>query len=632
MSPVIHREAATAAPIPSRLPQAGWSRDAQRLGVEHAVAETLSRAADLPRAGAAIVQAVCSGLGWQCGGCWIDSADEAAPVFVGTWDGGDSLAGSFLREAARRAPPQGASGLMPAVRATGEPTWTGATQTGAIAEVLRNEARRAGLAAALAFPIVHAGRTLGVVEVFGGAEATLDEGWLECLRYVGSQIGQFQVRVQAEAALRESERRHADTIELAAIGIAHVDETGRLTHANRWLCELLGYRREELLALTVKQISHPDDRNLTDGVRARLRAGEINSFQAEKRYLRKDGTPVWVQLTISVQRNLQGEPLHDIAIIQNISARKQAEAALQRSEQRFRSLVELSSDWVWELDVDLRLAGFGGRPLSERQKRLLSGRRPWEIAGVDQSAAWAELRGRLQRHEPFRDFEYGLDDGNGGRLFISASGEPQFDDDARFCGYRGVSRDITLRKRTEEHIRFLATHDSLTGLPNRAMFTGLLQHVIEHARRQGRPFALLFIDLDHFKSVNDSLGHEAGDELLRTVARRLSEGLRSSDIVARLGGDEFVMLLRDSGEAAEAEAVAHKLLAALNQPVELCGQALRITASIGISVYLDDALDEMALMSHADTAMYQAKSQGRNSVRFHARPPAPVGAPGAPDA
>src|SRR5690606_34585848 len=121
-------------------------------------------------------------------------------------------------------------------------------------------------------------------------------------------------------------------------------------------------------------------------------------------------------------------------------------------------------------------------------------------------------------------------------------------------------------------IRFLATHDSLTGLPNRAMFTGLLQHVIEHARRQGRPFALLFIDLDHFKSVNDSLGHEAGDELLRTVSRRLSEGLRTSDIVARLGGDEFVMLLRDFGEAAEAEAVAHKLLAALNQPVELCGQ------------------------------------------------------------
>ena len=153
--------------------------------------------------------------------------------------------------------------------------------------------------------------------------------------------------------------------ELAAIGIAHVDAVGRFSYVNRWLCDLLGYPREELLALTVKQVSHPDDKNVTDDVRARMRSGAIPFFEMEKRYLRKDGTPIWVALRISIQRDTAGRPTHDIATFLDVSARKQAEHALLLSEQRFRSLVELSSDWYWELDTDLRVAmvkGHGSTP------------------------------------------------------------------------------------------------------------------------------------------------------------------------------------------------------------------------------------------------------------------------------
>jgi len=180
-----------------------------------------------------------------------------------------------------------------------------------------------------------------------------------------------------------------------------------------------------------------------------------------------------------------------------------------------------------------------------------------------------------------------------------------------------VSRDITPRKQAEERIQYLATHDSLTGLPNRVMFAELLSHVLASARRNRRKFAVLFIDLDRFKFINDSLGHEAGDALLCEVARRLKDSLRASDIVARMGGDEFVMLLQDLGNSEQAGGIARKLLSAVIKPIELNGQECRVTASIGISVFPDDAPDETSLMTHADLAMYHAKEEGKNNFQFY---------------
>src|SRR5262245_11447608 len=271
-----------------------------------------------------------------------------------------------------------------------------------------------------------------------------------------SRANSVEVRLQrALAQLRETEKRFADTLELAAIGIAQVDESGRYVHANRRLCEMLGYTREELLGMTVKQISHPDDKNVTEDVRAKMRSGEIESFYMEKRYLRKDGSIVWVGLTISVQRDGHGRPLHDFSIVQDITARKQSEYALRRSEQRFRSMVEFSSDWYWELDCDLRFITFEGRGSTEGYvpAPLLVGRAPWEIPGADPDCDWGQLRARLERRETFRDFEYHYADSHGRRYYISASGEALFDEDGYFIGYRGTSRDISLRKQSEARIR-----------------------------------------------------------------------------------------------------------------------------------------------------------------------------------
>jgi diguanylate cyclase (GGDEF)-like protein/PAS domain S-box-containing protein len=173
------------------------------------------------------------------------------------------------------------------------------------------------------------------------------------------------------------------------------------------------------------------------------------------------------------------------------------------------------------------------------------------------------------------------------------------------------------RKQAEKRIKYLATHDGLTDLPNRVMFSEMLNLAIQSARRYDRRFAVLFIDLDRFKIINDTLGHEAGDTLLNKMAKRLRENLRASDVVARLGGDEFVVLLQEATNEEQVATVARKLLSVIIKPVTILGQECRVTASIGISMFPTDAHDEQSLMKNADVAMYLAKEEGKNNFQFY---------------
>jgi len=170
-----------------------------------------------------------------------------------------------------------------------------------------------------------------------------------------------------------------------------------------------------------------------------------------------------------------------------------------------------------------------------------------------------------------------------------------------------------------EEVQYLATHDTLTGLPNRSMFSQLLNHAIHAARRYQRQFAVLFIDLDRFKLINDTLGHEAGDQLLKEIATRLKQPLRTADVVGRLGGDEFVILIEEVIDSNHVATVAHKILTSIIKPMTLMGQECHITASIGISLYPKDAEDEQSLMKNSDIAMYLAKEEGKNNYQFYSK-------------
>jgi len=300
--------------------------------------------------------------------------------------------------------------------------------------------------------------------------------------------------------------------------------------------------------------------------------------------------------------------------------RAQLQQQLAESEKRLRSLTALSSDWFWEQDAQLRFVRFEGHGVGRRGAALapaLIGKRQWEVSGlVPGSSDWDEHRAALQRHEPFRDFEVVYRDDKGELVHISVNGDPIVDADGRCSGYRGTARDITVHKQAAQRIQYLATHDELTGLPNRAALRQLVNQALELAKRYDRRFALLQLDIDRFQRMNDSLGREGGDALLREFAQRLKRNLRASDVVARLDGDEFAVLAHELSTPHDAEPVARKLLHALSEPVVVQGREYRLSACAGIAIYPQDAPDERALMKQAGLALRAAKKQGAGSLKF----------------
>jgi len=305
--------------------------------------------------------------------------------------------------------------------------------------------------------------------------------------------------------------------------------------------------------------------------------------------------------------------------------RKEAEESLRDSEARFRSLTQMSSDFFWEADAAYRLTELvHGPSYSEAYMgRSVLGKAPWELPSVTpDDAGWAAHRATIERQEPFRDFEFSRRVRHGAVRYFALSGEPRFGADGTFLGYRGVGRDITEVALARERISSLAYSDALTGLANRTSLAPSLEQAVQRTRRRKSRLAVVFLDLDGFKQINDAHGHDAGDALLIEVGNRLRAHLRAGDLVARLGGDEFLVVLEDVQDLAPVETVAKKLLGAILRPYALAGREASVTASIGISVFPDDAADAGALMKHADTAMYAAKQKGKNTYSFYSSGPA----------
>lgn len=204
-------------------------------------------------------------------------------------------------------------------------------------------------------------------------------------------------------------------------------------------------------------------------------------------------------------------------------------------------------------------------------------------------------------------------------IHIESSANPIIDKDGNIIGFLAIQRDITDRLKAEERLNYLAYHDVLTGLPNRRLFNDRVNVMLGRANRFRLLIAIMILDVDYLKDVNDTLGHDAGDQLLQLIARRMASAVREIDTIARIGGDEFIFLAPDLGNIGDAEKLAQRILAAFTKPFEVNGNSLSITASIGISLYPSDGDDVQSLMKTADIAMYRAKTAGRNSYRFYSR-------------
>jgi diguanylate cyclase (GGDEF)-like protein/PAS domain S-box-containing protein len=309
--------------------------------------------------------------------------------------------------------------------------------------------------------------------------------------------------------------------------------------------------------------------------------------------------------------------------------RKDAEEKLRHSEARFRSLTQLSSDFFWESDPQHRLLSLVHGPSAAASPvgYGIVGKTPWELPAVrPDQAGWQAHRASLDSRLPFRDFEIARALPDGGTRYFAVSGQPHYDSQGNFLGYRGVGRDVTEIAVARERIASLAYSDPLTGLANRVSLAPALDQAIERSKRHGQKIAGVFIDLDGFKQINDRHGHAAGDAFLVEVAQRLRRNVRASDLVARLGGDEFFVMLEGVQDMVGVERVVVKLIDALRRPYTGIGDAQRrVSATMGVSIFPDDAPDATTLIQHADEAMYTAKQAGKNAYCLYStghKPPA----------
>ncbi|MCX7174579.1 MAG: EAL domain-containing protein [Proteobacteria bacterium] len=303
---------------------------------------------------------------------------------------------------------------------------------------------------------------------------------------------------------------------------------------------------------------------------------------------------------------------------QLVVERQRTEEALRASEARYQDLTSMSSDWLWEQDAQFRFSEMSyGLSITRLNPENTLGKTRWElpILGVTE-AQWQAHRQILERHEPFKDLVYQIETAPGEFRWFSITGNPIFGPTGEFIGYRGVGKDITERKSAEQQIEYLAYRDTLTGLPNRLLLNDRFEQVKAYADRSRTKVALLFLDLDNFKTINDSLGHAVGDHLLKEIAVRLGEGIRDTDTVSRQGGDEFLIVLSDLTDADTIAPILVKLIKRLQETFWIDGHELSTSISVGITLYPDDGKDFDTLLKKADMAMYRAKDSGRNTYRF----------------
>jgi diguanylate cyclase (GGDEF)-like protein/PAS domain S-box-containing protein len=298
---------------------------------------------------------------------------------------------------------------------------------------------------------------------------------------------------------------------------------------------------------------------------------------------------------------------------------RKAARTIEASEARFRDVADASGDWIWETDSQGRLVF-----LSERFAEVMDLApesfltRPLNDLFQDREGAegMVALRAAMDAGLPFRDLLCRTEHGPGRRRVLRFAGKPAVDGLRRFHGYRGTASDVTAQIAAEQRAYYLALHDPMTELPNRELLCQRLEQALAGLRRRDSMAAVLIVDIDRFKGVNDTLGHGAGDRLIKLCSRRLEACVRETDTVARLGGDEFALIQVGVEGPGEAEALCSRLLAAFVEPFELNGHEIIVTASIGVALAPDDAEEPSRLLQYADVALYRAKEEGRNTFRF----------------
>jgi diguanylate cyclase (GGDEF)-like protein/PAS domain S-box-containing protein len=435
----------------------------------------------------------------------------------------------------------------------------------------------------------------------------------------GSPVGVVYVATdvtekrRAEQALRESEHRYRTLFEGNPLPMWVYDfETLRFNAVNEAAVRHYGFSKDEFLKMTIADIRPPEEIPAMMNTLAHLHDRDRNRVF---RHRKKDGTLFDAEITSF--EFVSGGRRARLVIAVDVTERHRNEERLRENEARYRLLFERNLAGVFRSRLDGRIL-----EVNEALARIFGYERE-EMLNLSAYALYysreerQRLMARLREQKVLSNVEIRMRRKDGSPVWVLENISLLETSDVAIL--EGTIIDITDRKAAQEQMEYQAYHDVLTGLPNRLLFRDRIGVALAHARRSRRAVAVMFLDLDQFKLVNDTLGHTVGDGLLQAAADRLVRCVRGDDTVARMGGDEFTILLSDLTDTRAAGTVAQKVLDTMSQPIEVDGHELFITTSIGIAIFPDDGMDPETLLKNADRAMYRAKEAGRNNYQFATR-------------
>jgi diguanylate cyclase (GGDEF)-like protein/PAS domain S-box-containing protein len=439
---------------------------------------------------------------------------------------------------------------------------------------------------------------------------------------------EFYRRIQSEQEARKSIEA---LFENAQTGLMHISGDRILIKGNQRLADIMGFESPaEMIGLSMRDL-HLSDENFTW-------FGEHNfeplsrgvRLDIEYQLRRKNGDPVWVSLSGKALDKHSPADLGKGVLwsIEDLSYRKAYEEnllslvdELQKKEQIQRDYIESSADFMWELDVNgnFTYATGGVEQILGYRPEELIGKNAFDLMEPEEQARVAEVyEPTIRDRAHIKDMENWNLTKSGKRVCLLSNGVPFFDKEGTWLGYRGSDKDITAKKDVEKQLDYQVNYDSLTALPNRTLYMDRLNEFIKHAERRSESGAAVVIDLDHFKAINDSFGHQAGDEVIRTFGKWLEETIRDEDTLARFGGDSYALLMENISDDLAPVRILEKLKDLTeSRHITVLDQDFHVTFSAGIAIYPQDGVTAENLFKNADAALYEAKEGGRNTYRYY---------------